>query len=261
MVVNGEWEPKILGFLCICCAYAGADLAGVSRFQYPPNHRTVMVRCSGRVDPLHVLRGFRGAVDGVMVLGCHPGDCHYISGNYYARTRIGALKYLLGLTGMNPDRLLLDWVSAAEGKRFAELVTAFTGHIRALGPLGRSERLSWEVLKERLAAASDVMGNERVRWLIGRKQELMAKGDVYHQQVSEQAYDALVQSTIATEYQKSQLLIVATDRPQSVKEMAEAVGLPPRQVLPQVMALEQAGLMTMVGIEERSPKYLRAQRF
>jgi len=89
----------------------------------------------------------------------------------------------------------------------------------------------------------------------------MAKGDVYHQQVSEQAYDALVQSTIATEYQKSQLLIVATDRPQSVKEMAEAVGLPPRQVLPQVMALEQAGLMTMVGIEERSPKYLRAQRF
>ena len=260
MTANAEFEPRILGFLCICCAYAGADLAGVSRFQYPPNHRTIMVRCSGRVDPRHVLRGFLRGVDGVMVLGCHPGDCHYVSGNYYARIRMGALAYLLSLTGMDPDRLILDWVSAAEGRRFADLVTAFTTRIRELGPLGRAEKLSSEELKARLVAASDVMGNERVRWLIGRKLELLAKGDVYSEQVHEEAYDDLVRTTIAAEYQRSRLLGVAEHRPRSVTEMAEAVGLAPRLVLPHIVALEQAGLMTMVGIEGRSPTYLRAQR-
>jgi F420-non-reducing hydrogenase iron-sulfur subunit len=258
MTANDDFEPRILGFLCICCAYAGADLAGVSRFQYPPNHRTVMVRCSGRIDPLHVLRGFLDRADAVMVLGCHPGDCHYAVGNYYARVRIQALKHVLSLTGMNPERLLLDWVSASEGKRFANLVADYTEKIRALGPPGQDERLPWETLRQGLLAATHVMGNDRVRWLIGRKLEMLEKGDVYQQPADEKSYDALLQSTITTEYLRGRLLLLAEDRPRSVKELAEETGLAARLVLSQVVALEQAGLMSMTGIEGRSPKYLRA---
>ena len=258
MTAAEEFEPKILGFLCIGCAYAGADLAGVSRFQYPASHRTILVRCSGRVDPIHVLRGFIDRADAVMVLGCHPGDCHYAVGNYYARDRIQALKYLLKLTGMNPDRLLLDWVSASEGRRFANLVTDFTQHIRALGPPGQNEGLPWAELQGRLLAASHVMGNRQVRWLIGRRLELLGKGDVYGQKVGETAFDAMLESTLAAEYLRSRLLFLAADRPQSVKEMAEAVGVAPKLVLLHITALEQSGLMSMVGIEGRSPKYQRA---
>jgi len=128
------FEPKILGFLCNWCSYAGADLAGVSRFQYPPALRIIRVMCSGRVDPVFVLRAFLRGADGVMVLGCHPGDCHYATGNYYAANRVVVLKQLLELAEINPDRLMLDWVSAGEGERFATLVGDFTQRIRDLGP-------------------------------------------------------------------------------------------------------------------------------
>ncbi|MFQ6067695.1 MAG: hydrogenase iron-sulfur subunit, partial [bacterium] len=121
---NG-FEPKILGFLCNWCSYAGADLAGVSRFQYPPNLRAIRVMCSARVDAIMILEAFIQGIDGVLVLGCHPGDCHYISGNYYTQKRIRTLRKLLQIAGINEDRLHLDWVSAAEGERFATLVTKF----------------------------------------------------------------------------------------------------------------------------------------
>ncbi len=258
MTDGGEFEPRILGFLCVCCAYAGADLAGVSRFQYPPNHRTIMVRCSGRIDPVHVLRGFINRADAVMVLGCHPGDCHYAVGNYYARVRVHALKHVLDLAGINPDRLLLDWVSASEGKRFANLIAEYTERVRGLGPVGQAEGLPWDALRDGLLAASDVMANERIRWLIGRKLEMLEKGDVYDQVISEEAYDALLASTIDTEFLRSRLLLLAGDRPKSVKELAQETGVAARLVLPEVVALEQAGLIAMVGIEGRSPKYLRA---
>ncbi len=128
------WEPKIVAFLCNWCSYAGADLAGVSRNQYPPNIRVIRVPCSGRVNPLFILRALRQGADGVLVSGCHPGDCHYLSGNYYARRKFALLKSLLDYMGVEPGRVQFSWVSASEGIRFAQVVKEVTESVRALGP-------------------------------------------------------------------------------------------------------------------------------
>jgi coenzyme F420-reducing hydrogenase delta subunit len=134
MECKNEFEPKIVGFLCNWCSYAGADLAGTSRMQYPQNVRIIRVPCSGRVDPLFVVKAFQDGADGVMVLGCHPGDCHYQQGNYFAQRRYALMHRLLEFTGVETDRLYVEWVSASEGKKFAQVVTDFTERVRALGP-------------------------------------------------------------------------------------------------------------------------------
>jgi len=130
-----EFEPKIIGFLCNWCAYAGADLAGVSRIQYPQNIRIVRVMCSGRVDPSFILEALKDGADGVLVAGCHlPSDCHYISGNFKAQRRVTLLKKVLQDFGIEPERLRLEWVSASEGDRFAVIVRDMVEQIKKLGP-------------------------------------------------------------------------------------------------------------------------------
>ena len=130
-----EFEPRVVAFMCNWCTYAGADNAGVARLQSPANILPIRVMCSGRVSPEMVLRTFREGADGVLVMGCHIGDCHYSSGNHRTIKRIPLLRNLLGYSGINPERLQLEWVSAAEGPRFAQVTTAFVEKIRALGPL------------------------------------------------------------------------------------------------------------------------------
>ena len=141
-----EFEPRIVAFLCNWCSYAGADLAGTSRMSYAPNIRIVRVPCSGRVDPMLVMKAFLEGADGVMVLGCHPGDCHYSEGNYHARRRFVLFHQLLEFFGVDRDRFQLDWVSASEGARFAGVVTAFTERVRELGP--RTAAVPEEVMVE-----------------------------------------------------------------------------------------------------------------
>jgi len=131
------FEPKIIGFLCRWCSYPGADLAGTSRIKYPPNLLPIRVMCSGRVSPEMVLRTFRAGADGVLVMGCHIGDCHYSSGNHRTAKRIPLLRNLLSYVGINPDRLRLAWVSAAEALRFVQVTTEFVEEIRELGPLSQ----------------------------------------------------------------------------------------------------------------------------
>ncbi len=133
---NG-WEPQIVAFLCNWCSYAGADLAGVSRIQYPPNVRVIRVPCSGRINPLFIVKALQAGADGVLVSGCHPGDCHYISGNLYARRKFALLKSLLEYVGIEPQRVHFSWVSAAEGPRFAEIVGKVVDSVRSLGPANR----------------------------------------------------------------------------------------------------------------------------
>jgi len=129
-----SYEPKIVGFLCNWCSYTGADLAGTSRIQYPPNIHVIRVMCSARIDPTFVLRALAQGADGVLVCGCHPGDCHYSEGNYKAMRRFPLLKRLLASLGVENERVRLEWVSASEGQRFADVVTDMTGKVRALGP-------------------------------------------------------------------------------------------------------------------------------
>ena len=131
---SGVWEPKILAFLCNWCSYAGADLAGTSRIQYPPNVRVIRVPCSGRVNPIFIVEALRQGADGVLVSGCHPGDCHYLAGNYFARRRFALLQRYLEYLGIEKGRVQFSWVSASEGARFAEVVTRVTDDVRKLGP-------------------------------------------------------------------------------------------------------------------------------
>lgn len=129
-----EWEPKIIAFLCNWCSYAGADLAGTGRLQYPPNIRVIRVPCSGRMNPMFIIKALLDGADTVLVSGCHPGDCHYLSGNLYARRRFNVLKKLLLTVGINPNRVHFTWVSASEGARFAEVIQEVTELAKACGP-------------------------------------------------------------------------------------------------------------------------------
>ncbi len=135
----GTWVPNVVGFLCNWCSYAGADLAGTSRIPYACNVRIIRVPCSSRVDPLMILRAFREGADGVLVSGCHPGDCHYIEGNYYARRRLIALKQLLDHVGIDPRRFRVSWVSASEGRKWAEVVETVTRELLEAGPFSYEE--------------------------------------------------------------------------------------------------------------------------
>ncbi|MBM4142776.1 MAG: hydrogenase iron-sulfur subunit [Lentisphaerae bacterium] len=129
-----EFRPRILVFCCNWCSYAGADLAGIGRYQIDPHFRVVRTMCSARVDPEWIMEAFRLGADGVMVAGCHPGDCHYIGGNYRTRRRIALLRSLLSQFGLDPERLHLEWISAGEAEKFASSVNGFIRRVGALGP-------------------------------------------------------------------------------------------------------------------------------
>ncbi len=133
-ITKDEWEPRIIGFLCNWCSYTGADLAGTSRLQYPPNMRVIRLMCSSRVNPQLVLKAFQEGADGVLVSGCHPGDCHYIEGNYHARRKLTMLSDLIDFMGVDKKRFQVSWVSASEGPKFADVVKRFTDQIKELGP-------------------------------------------------------------------------------------------------------------------------------
>ena len=135
-----EWSPKIIAFLCNWCSYAGADLAGVSRIQYPPSIRVVRVPCSGRVNPFFIIKSLLDGWDGVLISGCHPGDCHYIQGNFYARRRIALVKKMLEFIGLEPERFQMSWVSAAEGTKYTQVIKDFVEEIKPLGPQTKLRR-------------------------------------------------------------------------------------------------------------------------
>ena len=135
---DGAFEPKLVGFLCNWCSYTGADLAGTARMTYAPNIRIIRVMCSGRVDPQFVLKAFAEGADGVLISGCHPGDCHYQEGNYKALRRAKLLSKMLEQFGIEKERFRLEWVSAAEGEKFSTVVKDFTAKVKKIGPLNWS---------------------------------------------------------------------------------------------------------------------------
>jgi len=135
-----EFEPKIVAFLCKWCSSAGSDLAGVSRMEYPPNVTPIQVMCSGSVSPLYIYSAFNRGADGVLVSGCHPGDCHYIKGNYYARRKLALVKKLLEHLGLEAERFQMSWVSAAEGQKYTLIIKDFVNTLKPLGPQTKMRR-------------------------------------------------------------------------------------------------------------------------
>jgi F420-non-reducing hydrogenase iron-sulfur subunit len=153
-MIQKEFEPKIVGFLCTWCSYTGADMAGTSRMKYPPNILIVRVMCSGRVDPTFVLKAFREGADGVLIAGCHPGDCHYINGNMKTMRRYPLLVKLLESFGIENKRIRLEWVSAAEGEKFSNVVKDFTSVVKKLGPL------NWKAVENQIKPAEIMVEKE-----------------------------------------------------------------------------------------------------
>ncbi len=143
--MSEQFEPNIVAFLCNWCSYAGADLAGTSRVQYPANIHVIRVMCSGRVNPLYVVNALQQGADGVLISGCHPGDCHYMEGNLYTRRRLGILKELLSFIGIDPRRFNVSWVSASEGNKWKEVVQKAVDDAREAGPFNgfRRRRIGW----------------------------------------------------------------------------------------------------------------------
>ena len=250
-----EFEPKIIGFLCNWCSYAGADLAGVSRIQYPPNIRIVRVMCSGRIDPVIPLEVFAKGADGVLILGCHPGDCHYVDGNLHAERKFKMLKKLLALTGLEPERLRLDWVSASEGQRFAGIVTEFTERIRKLGPSPLSEENLDKEILENIQAAKNAVSDFRLRVLVGRERELTEKVNVYGEKISQEEFDSLLDEIVRAEFIRHKIHILTKQKPLSVKELAAIIRMEPALVLRHIVDMRRKGMIALDRVEETTLLY------
>jgi len=241
------FEPRIVGILCNWCSYAGADLAGTSRIQYPPNIRVVRVMCSGRVDPKLVLEALLAGADGVLALGCHPGDCHYQTGNLEAREKFESLKAVLAQT-RSSGRFDYDWVSVSEGLRFAELVRAFTDRIRSFGPIPADADARRE-----LRAVAREAGDFRTRWLVGRTRRLGLEGDAYGQPVDPAKWKGVLDTVLREQFMRALILERASESPVTVEELAALTRLDPSQVLRHVQRLRARGDIAIEGERDRSP--------
>lgn len=224
------FKPRILGMICNWCTYGGADLAGVSRFQYPPYIRLIRVMCSGRVELEHILRAFSNGEDGVFIGGCHLNDCHYnTEGNYDAIRMVLLGKKILEHIGVNPERLRLEWVSAGEGIRFANIMNEFSTKIENLGPLGKSDRINEKALKSNLEAATNLVPYiklvemERLRVRFKTDEE-------YHKYFTSDEFNRLFEETVVEKLTISQILTLLREGPTTTGEIAKVLGLTPSEV-------------------------------
>lgn len=248
-----KFKPKIVGFLCNWCCYAGADLAGVSRYQYPANIRIVRLMCSGRVDLEFILRAFSNGLDGVFMGGCWPGECHYITeGNYGALSMMHLCKKLLQQIGVNPERLRLDWVSASQGTRFAAVMNDFSGKLEELGPLGTGEGLDKRGLKLKLKAATNLVPylklveRERLRVRFDTEEE-------YKTFFTGDEVDRLFRELIVDKLAMSQILLLLRERPLSVAEISEILGADPSEVSTHLNNSARQGL---IEFDERQKRFV-----
>lgn len=227
MAVEKIFKPKIIGFLCNWCCYGGADLCGVSRFQYPPYLRVIRIMCSGRVDLKFLLKAFLNGADGVFVGGCHLNDCHYNpEGNYDALVLSKIFKRLMPHIGIDPARFRLEWVSAGEGIRFAEIMNAFSDTIKTLGPLGSSENIAPETLSFNIEAAMrlvpfmKLVERERMRVPIQSEAE-------YEKYFASGTLDRLFDEIIPDKFTMSRMVALLADQSLSAGEIAEHLALSP----------------------------------
>ena len=253
-----DFDPQIVGFLCNWCSYAGADLCGVSRHQYPPNIRIVKVMCSARVEPGMVLEMFIQGADGVFVGGCHIGDCHYIKGNHYAQIRMELVKKLLARAGMDPKRFRLEWVSASEGERFSRLMREFTGELAALGQSPVSGEEPDITILENLYVSKNISEDFRLRALVGKELGLIEKGNVFGKKVEKADFDRFVDGVIEDEFTRCRILLITKYKPRTTGEIADATKISPRKVLQHIVTLRERGLLVMDKSDGSDPMYIAA---
>jgi F420-non-reducing hydrogenase iron-sulfur subunit len=251
MVAGHEFKPRILGFLCNWCCYAGADLCGVSRYQYPPHIRVIRLMCSGRVDPAFIFRAFSKGADGVFVGGCWPGECHYLTeGNYLAISIVHLCRKLLDLIGVNPERLRLEWVSASEGIRFAEVITDFTRKLKGLGPLGKGEGIDENGLKFKLEAVKNLLPyiklveRERLRVRFNTEEE-------YNEFFTSDEFDRLFKELIVDKLEIGQIMTLLRESPRSTGEISEILGVDPSEASKHLRSSAKQGLVRFDESQKR----------
>ncbi len=243
MATATEFKPTIIGFLCNWCCYGGADLAGVSRFQYPPHLRVIRLMCSGRVDLAFIFRAFAQKADAVFIGGCHINDCHYNpEGNYDAMGNTLMAKRILEKLGVNPERLRLEWVSAGEGVRFAEVMNDLSAKVKSLGPLGSSEGLPVAELVSRMRTAEDLVPYiklvERERLRVPVRTE-----DGYRQFFGSQAFDDLFNELVLDKLVLSRIMGLLRRKPVAAMEIPGSLDLEPSEVARHLQHLTERGLV------------------
>ncbi len=250
------FKPKLLGFLCNWCSYAGADLAGVSRIQYPPNMRVIRVMCSGRIDPMFIVQALELGIDGVYVMGCHIGDCHYLEGNYEAVKKFEMTQEFLKYVGLD-NRIRLDWVSASEGVRFGEVVTKFVNDIKELGPSPLSGENPEKELIEKVKAIRMAAGSNRMRALVGRERKITEEENVYGEKYPLETYKKIMFQAIQEEYERHRILIALEDQSKSVKALASELKIDPSIVLEHLLTLKGRAQVDFQEIIKNTPIYMR----
>ncbi len=250
------FEPKILGFLCNWCSYAGADLAGVSRIQYPPNMRVIRVMCSGRVDPVFIFKALLTGIDGVFVLGCHPGECHYLEGNYEAEKKFIMVQKFLKMVDFD-KRIRLDWVSASEGVRFAKVVTEFIESIREQGPSPLSGENIDQELFNNLKAMENSVSSDRIRALVGRQRKITEVENEYGEKVPIDEFNAIFDEAIHDEFVRHRILLSLSTKVLSVKDLAAELKLDPSEILENMLTLKSRGEIDYQKIDGNTPLYMR----
>jgi len=247
-----DFEPKIVGYLCNWCSYAGADLTGVSRIQYPANLRIIRVMCSGRVDPSMPLGLLLQGADGVMITGCHIGDCHYITGNLYAKRKFKLLQKLVEKAGMNPDRVMLEWVSASEGQKFADIVSSFIENIKKIGPnnIEKDSELTLNLRSAKLTAEE-----YRIRAFVGKEEKLVTEGNVYGESIPEEEFDSIMNEALDKEFTRNKIRLMLSEKPQSVKDISAKTNIDPKKILEHIVVLRQRGWIDLDEIIDRTPIY------
>lgn len=250
-----SYEPRLLGFLCNWCSYAGADLAGVSRIQYPPNMRVVRVMCSGRVDPKFIIQALELGIDGVYVMGCHIGDCHYLEGNYEAVKKFDITKKFLSLIGLD-NRIRLDWVSASEGQRFSDVVTKFVEDIKSLGPSPLSGNNPDQELLSEVKAIRMAVSDNRIRALVGRQRVITEQENVYGEKYPEDKFNNLLDQAIKDEYERNRILLSLKLDSKSVKDLAKELHIDPSIVLEHILMLKSRNQVDFGEIVGNTPMFI-----
>jgi len=249
------FRPKIIGFICNWSLPAEVDLAGPSDIRAHPKIHIIRVMCVGRIDPALVLDTFAKGADGVLVIGCHPPDCHYVEGNLQAERKIKMLKKLMSRTGLEPERLRLDWTYGSEIELFTRIVNGFRKEIRALGPSplgGENPDMSMLLSVEAAKAAAE---DFRLRALVGREEELIEDGNVYEEAVSQEEFDEIMDEAINSEYIRNRIYLMVRKEPRSVKDLSKHLGVDARTVLSHIVVMRQKGWVTLERVDGTSPLY------
>jgi F420-non-reducing hydrogenase iron-sulfur subunit len=246
-------KPKIVCFACNW-TFSEQELA-VSRIRKVANVNVVRVLCIGRIDPVTVLDTFIKGVDGVLLIGCAPPDCHFVEGNIYAELTVNVLKKLLALADLGPERLEILWVSPLEEVRFTKIIEQIAGQLEKLGPSPLAGQKCDESILENVSAAKNAVADFRLRALIGREKELTQTANVYGERVSREEFDALLDKVVKAEFIRHKVLLLTMKKPFSVKELAKALNMKPAVVLRHILNMRGNGMIALASVEGTTPLY------